>query len=86
MKKVRTSKTDCDDKKLEGRYANYFKVGHNASEFLFDFGQFYSENGEGDIYIRIVTSPVYAKSFLEVLRQSVEQYERSFGRILEKNK
>ncbi len=22
----------------EGRYANYFKVGHNAFEFLLDFG------------------------------------------------
>ncbi len=28
---------------LEGRYANYFKVGYNAFEFLLDFGQFYPE-------------------------------------------
>jgi len=24
---------------LEGRYANYFQVGHNAVEFVLDFGQ-----------------------------------------------
>ncbi len=25
---------------------NYFKVGHNASEFVFDFGQFFSAGAE----------------------------------------
>ena len=29
---------------LEGRYANYFKVGHNAFEFLLDFGQLARED------------------------------------------
>jgi len=29
--------------KIEGRYANYFKVGHNAFEFVLDFGQYYPE-------------------------------------------
>lgn len=28
-----------DRGELEGRYANTFKVGHNAFEFLVDFGQ-----------------------------------------------
>jgi hypothetical protein len=46
-------------KKLEGRYANYFKVGHNAFEFVFDFGQYYPEIDEAELYTRIITSPRY---------------------------
>ncbi len=26
---------------LEGRYANYFEIGHNAFEFVLDLGQLY---------------------------------------------
>ena len=45
-------------KNLEGRYANYFKVGHNAVEFIFDFGQHYPETDEAELYTRVITSPV----------------------------
>lgn len=68
-------------KKIEGRYANYFKVGYNAFEFLLDFGQHYSENEEAELYIRIITNPCYAKELLETLKVSIEQYEKSFGNI-----
>lgn len=66
---------------IEGRYANYFKVGYNAFEFLLDFGQFYSESKEAQLHTRIVTSPTYVKTLLELLRESVDRYERSFGAI-----
>lgn len=72
-----------DAKKLVGRYANYFKVGHNAFEFLFDFGQFYPEIQEAEMCTRIITSPFYAKALLEILRESIERYERTFGVINE---
>lgn len=72
------------NKKLEGRYANYFKVGFNAFEFLFDFGQCYSENDEAKLYTRIVTSPYYAKALFETLKDSITQYEKAFGAIREK--
>jgi hypothetical protein len=54
-------------KKIEGRYANYFMVGHNAFEFVIDFGQYYSENEEAEPCTRIVTSPCYARELLETL-------------------
>ena len=66
---------------LEGRYANNFQVGHNAFEFVFDFGQFYPENTEVRVHTRIVTNPAYAKVLSETLRGSLEQYERTFGII-----
>ena len=79
------SQTALDSGKLEGRYANYFKVGHNAFEFVLDFGQLYPENGDAQLHTRIVTSPAYVRSLLETLRESVEQYEQTFGVIEERN-
>jgi hypothetical protein len=67
---------------LEGRYANYFKVGHNAYEFVIDFGQAYEDDARKErIHSRIITSPVYAKGLLETLRDAIEQHEANFGRI-----
>ena len=73
-----------DDDKLEGRYANYFKVGYNAFEFVIDFGQCYNEEDNGEQpHTRIVTSPFYAKALLEMLQKSVSQYEQHHGTISE---
>lgn len=74
-----------DGRKPEGRYSNYFKVGHNAFEFVLDFGQFYPENGDAQLHTRIITSPIYVKNLLETLRESVERYEQTFGTIQERN-
>jgi hypothetical protein len=70
-----------DENTLEGRYANYFEVGHNAFEFVLDFGQLYTAGEQPKIHTRIVTSPVYAKAFLETLANTLDQYERGFGAI-----
>lgn len=70
-----------DAGQLEGRYANYFQVGHNAFEFVLDFGQFYHDSQEGQVHTRIVTGPVYALAFFETLRASITQYEQIYGAI-----
>ncbi len=67
--------------KLEGRYANYFKVGHNAFEFLLDFGQYYQGADRGHLHTRIITNPSYAKALLETLHEAISQYETTFGQI-----
>jgi hypothetical protein len=72
-----------DSSPLEGRYANYFKVGHNAFEFLLDFGQYYRESQRAHLYVRIITAPIYAKALLKTLGESIEQYEQTFGTIPE---
>lgn len=66
---------------FEGRYGNYFKVGHNAFEFVLDAGQVYPESDEEQLCTRIITSPAYAKALLETLRGAIEQYEERFGMI-----
>ncbi len=72
-----------ENNKLEGQYANYFKVGHNAYEFVIDFGQYYPESDQAELYTRIITSPAYAKSLIETLQQSIERYEKSFKTVEE---
>jgi hypothetical protein len=66
---------------IEGKYANFFQVGHNAFEFLLDFGQLYSDGTQEAFHTRIVTSPTYAKELLKVLGEAIEQYEQTFGSI-----
>ena len=68
-------------KRLEGRYANYFEIGHNAFEFIFDFGQYHPENENAHMHTRIVTGPVYAKLMAELLKDAVTRFEFEHGAI-----
>ena len=77
---MREESNKCQESNLlEGKYVNYFKVGHNAFEFIIDFGQSYEENPDPRMHTRIVTSPAYAKAFLETLHESIVRYERIFA-------
>jgi hypothetical protein len=66
----------------QGRYANFFRVGHNAFELLIDFGQLYAGSGHAQLHTRIVTSPAYAKALSRTLRRSLDDYEDTHGSIL----
>jgi hypothetical protein len=67
---------------LEGRYANFFRVGHNAYEFIIDFGQVYENDARPEkIHSRIVTSPAYARGLLKTLQDAIVLHEAKFGRI-----
>lgn len=68
---------------LEGRYANAFQVGHNAFEFVLDFGQANLPDTASRYHTRIITGPVSAKVLFAVLRESIERYEEAFGPIPE---
>ena len=74
-----------DEEQIEGRYANYFKVGQNAFEVLIDFGQFYPNGGNEYFHTRIVSSPYYANVLLKILQESIDQYKQTFGPIPEKD-
>jgi Protein of unknown function (DUF3467) len=66
---------------LEGRYVNYFKIGYNAFELIIDCGQCYADNEEPQLYTRIVMSPAYGKVLLKTLHDSLEEYEKAYGRV-----
>jgi len=69
------------DKKLEGKYTNYFAIGYNAHEFIFDFGQNYSENDQAELHTRIITCPTYANALFDLLHKSIAEYEEAHGSI-----
>ncbi len=68
---------------LEARYANYFEVGHNAYEFIVDFGQYQPQGESVQMQTRMVTGPVFAKLLARLLSQAVEQFESEHGVIEE---
>ena len=72
---------DDDDRgELFELYANFFKIGYNASEFLLDFGRRFEEEPE-QFYRRIITSPGHAKALSLLLQKSISDYEQRFGTI-----
>ena len=68
---------------LEARYANYFEVGHNACEFIFDFGQYHPEDETAHMHSRLVTGPAYAKLLGDLLHAAIERFEKEHGTIRE---
>jgi hypothetical protein len=60
---------------LEGKFANFFRVGHNVYEFVIEFGQVYQAEEEPRMHTRIVTSPAYAHELVEILQRALREYE-----------
>ncbi|HEU4653437.1 MAG TPA: DUF3467 domain-containing protein [Steroidobacteraceae bacterium] len=75
--------TQRSESKVVGSYANFLVVGHNAFEFVFDFGQLYEGSDTPHMHTRIITAPVYAKAMLATLRASLERFETANGAIPE---
>ena len=78
---AQVSKEGESSAQLDGKYSNYFTVGHNAFEFLLDFGHCSPEDEEGHFHTRIIASPSCAKALFELFRESIDRYEQTFGLI-----
>ena len=65
----------------EGRYANYAEIGHNAHEFIFDFGQVWLEGEPARVYMRVVTNSQTAENLHEALDAALSMYRDSFGDV-----
>jgi len=72
---------DEKEQPLEGKYSNYFNVGHNAFEFIIDCGQYYPENGDVLCHTRIITSPAYASALFQAMKAALETYSEDYGEI-----
>jgi hypothetical protein len=66
---------EVDKSTVEGRYADYLEVGHNAFEFFFDFGQ---GQDRVKVYTRIATNPFVAQQLSELLQEALEKYYRKY--------
>lgn len=69
-----------DRRVKEGRYANFFQIGHNASEFLIEFGQ--QEAGDSVFHTRIYISAEQVRVLADLMTSTLEQHERMFGKAL----
>jgi hypothetical protein len=65
------------------RYANYFEVGHNAYEFLIDFGQYQPESATVVLHTRLALGPTHAKMLAGMLGGAVARHEGDNGPIAE---
>lgn len=65
----------------EARYSNYAEIGHNASEFIFDFGQVWFDGIPAGVYVRVVTSPDTAQRLYDLLNEALSEYGDAFGEI-----
>ena len=74
-----------EEGELEGRYANYFQVGHNAFEFILEFGQVYRSGDPPALHTRIIANPAYAKEFLQVLGNALDAYQHTFGELADRD-
>jgi len=70
-----------DTSDIEGRYANCFKIGFNAFEFVLDFGQTTGGDERVRSTVRVISNPRSAKVLYHTLKQVIKEYEVSFGAI-----
>jgi len=74
------ARRDDKDDVPPGAYANHFRVGYNAFEFVLDFGQLYPDRPVR-FHTRIVTTPAHAKAFYVTLSESIQRFEQDHGPI-----
>ena len=70
-----------DIQDLEGRYADVFRIGHSAFKFVLEFGQVALGQEATQFHTRVIMAPDNARDFVEMLGQSIRQYEGKFGPI-----
>ena len=69
---------------LKAEYADCFRIGHSAHKFVIDFGQIISKTNKRDFHTRIIMDPVSAQDYLEIFKNSIEEYMDQFGTIIQK--
>jgi len=67
------------DEKLKGEYSNVMPVLQTKEEFVLDFLNVFPPTGT--LNSRIIVSPGHFKRMVKVMRENLEKYENSFGKI-----
>ena len=65
----------------EGKYTNCLRIGHNAFQFLLEFGQSYSDEDTDLVHTRLIMNPVFATRLAKLLADTITEYESTFGPI-----
>lgn len=57
------------------RYANHFRIGHNASEFMIEFAQRYEDSDEPRLVARLALTPQSARELHALLSDSLRDHD-----------
>ncbi|HSG29871.1 MAG TPA: DUF3467 domain-containing protein [Candidatus Krumholzibacterium sp.] len=72
---------ELDEKAAEGIYSNFVLAGNTPAEFILDFARMLPGLKKAKVLSRIIMTPQSAKSLLQVLGRTIQQYETNFGEI-----
>lgn len=68
------TKSASKSRKDQARYTNFFQIGHNAFEFLLEFGQ------QENIHTRVYLSPQHAQILSDLLLDTLQQHKELFNK------
>lgn len=72
---------EMGDKEAEGIYSNMVRIGHTPNEILLDFARVMPGLNKAKVLVRIIMTPMHAKTLKMALTDNIERYEKQFGEI-----
>lgn len=72
---------ELSEEMAEGVYANLAMIAHSNSEFVVDFIRLMPGVPKAKVKSRIILTPEHAKRLLLALKENIEKYEATFGKI-----
>lgn len=72
---------ELSEEVAEGVYSNLAMIAHSNSEFVIDFIRLMPGVPKAKVKSRIIVTPDHAKRLLAALKENIEKYENSFGKI-----
>ncbi|NQX82707.1 MAG: DUF3467 domain-containing protein [Flavobacteriaceae bacterium] len=72
---------ELSEKVGEGLYTNLAIINHSSSEFIVDFVNVMPAVPKARVKARIIMTAENTKKFLNALKQNIEIYERTHGKI-----
>jgi hypothetical protein len=72
---------ELSEEVAEGTYSNLAMIAHSNSEFVIDFIRLMPGVPKAKVKSRIIVTPDHAKRLLAALKDNIEKYEATFGKI-----
>ena len=72
---------DITDEVADGIYSNLVVISHSSAEFVIDFIRLLPGVPKAKVKSRIIVTPEHAKRLLFALKDNVDKFEASFGKI-----
>jgi hypothetical protein len=72
---------ELTDEIAEGVYSNLAMIAHSQSEFVIDFIRLMPGVPKAKVKSRVIITPDHAKRLLAALKDNIDRYEMSFGKI-----